>query len=517
MPAKRKPKPDPKLAKALAALKKLQDKQSGIVESGDLAEEHRALMVDVGLLRPVMKGWYFCANPNDDPGDSTAWYASFWAFVAVYLRKRFGKRYCLSPDASLRLHTGNTAVPSQVIVTAKEGGTLKLDLPFGTSLLIYKNEQSVVKSRMAVRGTQVLPVPEALCRATPSYFQRSPLDAQVALKLVRDVSELLAVLLAEPGARAAAGRLAGALRFVGRAAEADRLVATMKRAGTPVRERNPFEVEAPVLSLSRERSPYVLRLAAMWEQWRDDVIAVFPAPPGRPKDAGTYLAQVQERYNEDAYNSLSIEGYQVTDALIERVAAQGWNPERYSIDRKDRDALAARGYHQAFQAVKESLGRIIAGANPGVTARVDHHAWHRELFGPAVTAGIVNAAQLAGYRNGPVFIRNSMHTPLPREAVLDGMDKFFDLLTAETHAGVRAVLGHHLFVFIHPYFDGNGRLGRFLMNAMMASGGYPWTVVRHKFRTEYMATLETASVNGDIRPFAQFLAHEMAQPPSKSS
>jgi len=33
--------------------------------------------------------------------------------------------------------------------------------------------------------------------------------------------------------------------------------------------------------------------------------------------------------------------------------------------------------------------------------------------------------------------------------------------------------------YIHPYMDGNGRMARFLMNAMASrSGGYPWTVVR---------------------------------------
>ncbi|WP_366635422.1 Fic family protein [Aquisalimonas sp.] len=41
---------------------------------------------------------------------------------------------------------------------------------------------------------------------------------------------------------------------------------------------------------------------------------------------------------------------------------------------------------------------------------------------------------------------------------------------------MRAVLGHWLFGSIHPYPDGNGRMGRFTMNAMLASGGYPWTV-----------------------------------------
>ena len=79
----------------------------------------------------------------------------------------------------------------------------------------------------------------------------------------------------------------------------------------------------------------------------------------------------------------------------------------------------------------------------------------------------------------------------------------------EPEPAVRAVLGHHLFVFIHPYYDGNGRLGRFLMNSMLASGGYPWTVIRVKRRDAYMDALERASVNGDIVPFTRFVAEEM--------
>lgn len=54
--------------------------------------------------------------------------------------------------------------------------------------------------------------------------------------------------------------------------------------------------------------------------------------------------------------------------------------------------------------------------------------------------------------------------------------------------------------------DGNGRIGRFLMNAMLASGGYPWTVITVGRRIEYMAALEEASVNNNIKPFAAFLA-----------
>lgn len=49
------------------------------------------------------------------------------------------------------------------------------------------------------------------------------------------------------------------------------------------------------------------------------------------------------------------------------------------------------------------------------------------------------------------------------------MPVLFDLLKNESHPAVRAVLGHFFFVFIHPYMDGNGRMGRFILNDMLAS------------------------------------------------
>jgi hypothetical protein len=41
---------------------------------------------------------------------------------------------------------------------------------------------------------------------------------------------------------------------------------------------------------------------------------------------------------------------------------------------------------------------------------------------------------------------------------------------------------------------------------MLASGGYPWTVVPLDKRDNYMAALEQASVNQTIVPFTDFLA-----------
>mgnify|MGYP001600981812 FL=1 len=132
-------------------------------------------------------------------------------------------------------------------------------------------------------------------------------------------------------------------------------------------------------------------------------------------------------------------------------------------------------------------------------------------------AGILRAHQLAGYRNGPVYIRQSKHVPPPREAVLDSMEKLFELIEREPHAAARAVLAHHLFAFIHPYFDGNGRMARFLMNVLLVSAGYPWTVVRVSRRAQYLDALEAASAGGRIEPFAAFLAGEMRARPRKVS
>ena len=61
--------------------------------------------------------------------------------------------------------------------------------------------------------------------------------------------------------------------------------------------------------------------------------------------------------------------------------------------------------------------------------------------------------------------------------------------------------------------DGNGRIGRFLMNSMFASGGYPWTIIRVANRTQYLHSLEIAGIESNIEPFIQFIRQEMQQFP----
>ncbi len=284
----------------------------------------------------------------------------------------------------------------------------------------------------------------------------------------------------------------------------------MKLAGYDVREADPFEPERVFGALGRAQAPIVGRLQSLWETMRESVIASFPEAPGLPEDPEAFLSFVDDMYRNDAYHSLSIEGYRVTPELIDLVRAGNRDRDNHDGDRQSRDALAARGYWQAFRLVRAAVGEIIGGGEAGVLVREAQRDWYRALFQPCVAAGLIAASALAGYRSDAVFLRGSRHVPPRREAVRDAMPALFDLLEHETERSVRAVLGHWLFGYIHPYPDGNGRLARFVMNAMLASGGYPWTVIRVEDRDDYLAALESASIDQDIGPFAQFLADRVA-------
>ena len=247
----------------------------------------------------------------------------------------------------------------------------------------------------------------------------------------------------------------------------------------------------------------------MWANLRPTVLVHFPPAPRTRQKAVRYIRRVNEIYTHDAYNSLSIEGYQVTPEFVQRIAEGVWNPTSNPEDHAQVSAMAAKGYHEAFKQVLETVRDVLRGESAGKVADRDLQGWYRALFNPSVQANILPASALTGYRERRVFIRGSEHVPPAVEAVPALMEALFGALTTEKSPAVRAVLGHFIFVFIHPYSDGNGRIGRFLMNTMLASGGYNWTVIRVDRRKEYMLALEKASVHGEIGDFSKFVAEEM--------
>ena len=500
--------PNEKLAESLDVLKALQEGGRRVFRSGDLSRVHRERLVANGFLQEVMKGWLISSGPGAREGDSTPWYASFWEFCARYCSARFGREWFLSAEESLALHGEKTVIPQQVVVCSPKGSNHTIELLFGTALYDLKVSAMPAPVDLVERDKLRLFSPAAaLVRVTEPFLSRNPVEAQVVLEHLDDASDLLRLLL-NGGHSAKAGCLAGAFRQMGRRAMADEIIGAMKSAGYDVRESNPFEAEQ-IFGAVEAVAPIVKRIRMLWESTRPAVLDVFPKAPGLPKDASAYLHRVDEIYKSDAYHSLSIEGYSVTPEVIEKVRQGNWSPEDDEEDRNSRDALAARGYWQSFQLVKLVVEKVIAGKNPGTLARTAHKEWYRELFQPCVRAGLIEAGALAGYRNIPVYLRSSRHVPPRWEAVRDAMPTLFDLLEEETESGVRAVLGHWLFGYIHPYADGNGRTARFLMNVMLASGGYPWTVIRVEDRDAYLDALDRASIDTDIKPFAEFIAQRV--------
>ncbi|MBI2754419.1 MAG: Fic family protein [Betaproteobacteria bacterium] len=501
------PKPHEKLASALEALKGLQNGGLQAIPGPKLSRADREALLRAGFLKEVIRGWYIPRRPDVADGDTTASYASMREFIADYAQERFGGRWHVNPEQSVLLRSGERTIPKQVQIWATEGANQTVQLLHGCSLFIYKAAKLLPSSPVQdCGGLRLVELPAALVAASPTLYLQHAMAAQIALGSLPDASDLLRILLDGPHP-SVAGRLAGGFRAIGRVALADEIVGAMRSAGHGVNEVNPFEKPLPtLLPGGRAESPYVQRLRLMWAEMRESVIAAFPQAPGAPKDIDALLKDVEARYVTDAYHSLSIEGYRVTATLIEKVRDGNWNADGDEKDRATRDAMAARGYFETHNLVKEDLVRVMKGENPGTVFRQALPRWYQALFSPSVQAGIVKASDLAGYRNDQVFIRAALHVPLSKEAVRDCMPVLFELLEAETEPQARAVLGHFLFVYIHPYMDGNGRLARFLMNLMLVPAGYVWTVIPVERRPEYMNALEQASSFANIAPLATFIA-----------
>ncbi len=484
--------------------------KDGIVRTDAISRVDRERLQKGGWLMPVASGWYLLCSPQAKEGESTAWYASYWHFIAQYLKFRLDDDYCLSAESSLDVHIGSTVIPKQLIVMAKHGSNQTISLPFEVSILIYKDRKKFPQEVETKDNIRVMPITLALCRVSNTFFEKDPISAEIALSLIRDPSQLNTILL-DSGTVMAAGRLAGAYHHIGRENFGEQIIGAMNAAGYDVKMTNPFLSTRTTFSVKEYMtSPYKARIISMWSALRGNIIKTFPQKAQTKYKIDDLIDKINEIYVNDAYHSLSIEGYRVSKELIVKIRDGNWNPNNSDFDRDQRNAMAAKGYYNAFNAVKNSIRKIFAGDDVAKTIKHDLTIWYQELFSPSIEAGLIERKQLAGYRNDRVFIRNSLHTPPPKEAVLDCMEAFFQCLANEDNPVVRAILGHFIFVFIHPYMDGNGRIGRFIMNVLWVTAGYPWTIVRVESRRQYMESLEKASVNNDIIEFTKVIADEMA-------
>lgn len=399
------------LAESLSRVEKAA--KEGFVRSEDISRRDRERLLKGGWLEPIIAGWYLLISPQAEQGESTAWFASFWVFIQQYLQEKFEEGYCLSAESSLDIHTADNIIPNQVVAITKKSGHYTLSLPHQTSIIVYQDINKFPSVIDTKDKLQVMPVSLALCRIAKSFFQRQPMNAKIALSMLRDPSELTRHLL-QDGMVQSAGRLAGAYRHIGRDNFSQEIIQTMKAAGFSIIEENPFdESKAMSTSMYNQRiiSPYHARITSMWEMMREDIINNSPKQRITKASPTKIMKHIDDIYINDAYNSLSIEGYKVSKSLIAKIKSGEWNPEQSEADLQQRNALAAKGYYLAFLAVKESINKIFENKDVMSVLQKDLSKWYQALFSPSVEAGLIESVHLAGYRNDRVYIRHSLHVP----------------------------------------------------------------------------------------------------------
>jgi Fic family protein len=100
------------------------------------------------------------------------------------------------------------------------------------------------------------------------------------------------------------------------------------------------------------------------------------------------------------------------------------------------------------------------------------------------------------FRTVPVYIRGSNMTPPPANQVEKLMREWIDWIYGEGLSYdpvTRATIAHHGFEAVHPYSDGNGRVGRLLLNLMLMQEGYPPALLLYDWRTRYIHGLYVAN------------------------
>jgi len=193
------------------------------------------------------------------------------------------------------------------------------------------------------------------------------------------------------------------------------------------------------------------------------------------------------------YNSTAIEGNTLTLQETAQLLFERTVPASKSL----REINEAINHKEAFDIIINAQENISKKFVLKLHKIVIKNAISQELEG-----------QIGRYRTIQVYIRGVEWLPtkpkdVPKEmkALLSWYSKKKD----ELHPLITAAYFHSAFEMIHPFVDGNGRVGRLLMNFILRRNGYPMINILNSKKSEYYKALQAAQEQGRLRPFIEFL------------
>jgi len=194
---------------------------------------------------------------------------------------------------------------------------------------------------------------------------------------------------------------------------------------------------------------------------------------------------------EWSYNSNAIEGNTLTLSETRIVLEQGMTIKGKSF----KEHLEISNHHDAIEFVSqvatknESLNNyVVRSIHELVLLKID-----KEFAG--------------NYRTGSVRITGAKFQPPEASEIQLLMTELLDFVENNPNQLspiVLSVLLHHRFVWIHPFFDGNGRTGRLLLNLFLLKNGFPPAVILKDDRQKYYTALRKADA-GDYSKLALLL------------
>jgi len=195
------------------------------------------------------------------------------------------------------------------------------------------------------------------------------------------------------------------------------------------------------------------------------------------------------------YHSNAIEGNTLSLRETQMVLEYGITVDGHPL----REYLEATNHAEAFDALPKLVERPITVETVEMLHRlvmdkIDPHAG--EL------------------RPVSVYIRGAPFTPPPAKDVPLYLAQWVHWLTSDDALHydpvTRATIAHHDFEVLHPFADGNGRVGRLLLNLMLIQDGYPPALVLREWRPRYIQALQQAYV-GEYSPLVDLVGLAVEQ------